>query len=172
MNTPATYSPATIIAILLLCGLGGLSCATSTRKNTWTDFPPTTVNFQQYLAERGDLDPIEGIWALGRLGPGDVAVVRDSSYRHYEFIGVYIGEPGYQPPSARGAVFIAFAGTESDSLYEYRDGGALSGAQCYVPPCQGKVVLRGRVLRFPDRHVIHDTGSLPPLEWAKRYPFR
>jgi hypothetical protein len=171
-----------------------LACASTGPPSYWTAFTPSYYNFQRHFDERGeDLDPIEGIWSpqpaeegLSReFAPGDLAIVRDSSYEAYEFVGVRkrfssaISHRGpYRAPGLnvteielgyKGEIFIALRRVEGTSgVYEYTDAAVLRGEKCPDEPRHGVYVITADGELYQQRSA--DEVYEPAHGWIRKCP--
>jgi len=167
-----------IAVITLALSTTLLVCSTAGDNRYWNEFSPTSSLFQRYFEEnRDELKPIEGIWLVGRE---EVAIVRDTTYTGYTYVGVRLrvaGVAGMGPTTGRlgqispGEIFIAFQDSTADaSTYIFTCATVLRGEGCRSVPCNGSVVITEANMRAAS-HVLL-AGQCTPDRWMKRYPLR
>jgi hypothetical protein len=189
MNAPRIR---TLRVWLVLLAALLLACASTGPPRVWTEFPATYSAFLHYFDRRGeDLDPIEGIWSQDRLWT-EFAIVRDSTFEGYDYVGVRFHSPGTggliivrgvsdeYPDSSiadtvriqdrpKGVIFIALRCVEGvPGVYEYTDGKVLRGEKCSDEPCHGVYVITadGRLIRQRFAIEVYQPGD----GWTRKYP--
>lgn len=192
-------APRFLVTACPLLTAGLLACASTGPPRVWDSFPPTQANFERHFDERGqDLDPIEGIWGCSntRTAPADsFAIVRDTSFAGYDFVGVRITgiqegiqklpftvqrmgasaarEPVSRPPSTspegRGELFIALRhSARGGGTYDYTDVSLLRGETCRDEPCQGVYFIASDGRLHRQRFAGEDASS--GCGWMRKYP--
>lgn len=176
---------------LLLATVWLQACASAGTNRYWTAFVPTSSNFQRHFDERGDVDPIEGIWVSRGLAKDTIVIVRDSSFEGFGYVGVRFPEPPERrftvtrardpadpdpidrtagtPAPSRAEIFMALGTIEGEpAVYEYRDAAVLRGATCSDAPCHGIYsIAADGVLR---RQGLADERGQAGQGWVRIYP--